>query len=84
MPRLRPALSLAAAALLLPLAACSGPPWVLSRSPDSVALRWYTELSDEAQAHAVAGGYCIPTGRAARLVDLEQDGSAVIARYHCG
>ncbi len=78
------AVRLAAAAALLSLTGCVGQPWTLSRSPDSITLRWYSGNADEAQARSLAGAYCIETSRSAALGNIEQDGSAVIARYRCG
>jgi len=58
-------------------------PWTLSASPGGITMRWYSDTSNEPQAHVRAGAYCSEMGRVARLGAIEEDGSAVIARYRC-
>ena len=31
--------------MLLCLAACDGPPWVLNKSPAQISLRWYSDTT---------------------------------------
>jgi hypothetical protein len=69
--------------MLLSLTACSGEPWTLSRSPDAITLRWYSDASDEARARGAAGAYCTQAGRSVELGAIQRDGSAVIANYRC-
>jgi len=79
------ALRFAAAALLMPLAACAGsPPWTLSQSPSEITLRWYANDTDIAAASAAATRHCASYGKAATLGELQRDGSAAIASYRCG
>jgi hypothetical protein len=73
----------AAVAALLCLGACDGPPWTLSRSPDQISLRWYSDTTPSAAADEAAQRHCRSTGRNAELVAHEQDGSADIAQYRC-
>jgi hypothetical protein len=65
------------------LAPARAQPWTLSSSPAGIAMRWYSDTNDEAQAHGIAGAYCSEMGRVVRLGAIEQDGSAVIAHYRC-
>ncbi|MGE5271134.1 MAG: hypothetical protein ACM3JG_15845 [Thiohalocapsa sp.] len=87
MPMLRSASFRAAAAaaalIALSVAPAVAQPWVLSRSPDAIRMRWYGDTTSEAQARGLAGAYCGASGRAARLATIEQDGSAVVASYRC-
>lgn len=83
MPRFRSAVYLAAAAMMLSLTACAAEPWTLSHSSNAIALRWYSDTSTAGQARAVADAYCGQTGKSVELGDLEEDGSAMIAHYHC-
>jgi hypothetical protein len=75
--------SLVAAAALLSLTGCAGPPWTISRSPDEITLRWWSDQVSEAQAQDVAGSYCTQMGKAVELNSLEQHGSASVGRYRC-
>lgn len=92
------ALRLAAGALLVatvagcggpPLAPYSkavspnGPPWVVARSPELVALRWYDNQTPAAAATALARAHCARYGKAAVLVSDEQSGGARIAQFAC-
>jgi hypothetical protein len=72
-----------AAVALLSLAACSGQPWTLSQSPDSITLRWWSDEIADAQAGSVAGAYCTRLGKAVAFDSIERDGSASIGRYRC-
>jgi hypothetical protein len=83
MSRSRSAAYLAAAALILSLTACASEPWTLSRSSNGIVLRWYADASNEAQAHDVAHAYCGATGKSVEFGAIEEDGIAMIARYHC-
>lgn len=69
--------------LLVGLAACTGPPWTLSRSPGEIALRWYPDEIGPAPAADIAGQHCGAWGRAAVLAADDRDGSAEIATYRC-
>jgi len=69
--------------VLLGIAACSGPPWTLSQSPDEVTLRWYPDATPEEAAELVARQHCQSSGKAAELASYDQDGSAQIAKYRC-
>jgi hypothetical protein len=68
---------------MLGVAACDGPPWTVSRSPDAIKLRWYSDETDIAAARALADLHCRSTGRTAALASDEQNGSIEIAEFHC-
>ncbi len=70
-------------AVLLSVAACSGPPWTLEQSPLGVTLRWYPDETDSSVADWVAQAHCGAANRSAELVAYDQDGSAQIGRYRC-
>jgi len=70
-------------AILLCLAACSGPPWTLDQSPDGVTLRWYPDNTPNDVADSVAQVHCRTSGKSAELIAYDQDGSAEIGRYRC-
>jgi hypothetical protein len=70
-------------AILLGLAACSGPPWTLDRSPDGITLRWYPDNTPNAAADSVAQVHCQSLGKNAELIAYDQDGSAQLGRYRC-
>jgi hypothetical protein len=69
--------------ILLCLAACSGPPWTLSQSPDGITLRWYPDSTPSGAADSVAEVHCRSWGKNAELIAYDQDGSAQIGRYRC-
>jgi hypothetical protein len=69
--------------MLLTLGACNGPPWVVSRTPDAITLRWYADETDSAAAGAAAQAHCQSSGKNAELVSYDQNGSAQIGRYRC-
>jgi len=69
--------------VLLSLAACSGQPWTLNQSRDSITLRWWSDEIADAQAHGVAGAYCTQMGKGVQIDSVERTGSASIARYSC-
>ena len=73
--------SFAAAAFIL--GACNQPPWTVSRSPDAITLRWYSDELDIAAAQTVADRHCGATGRAAALASNEQSGSVQVAEFSC-
>jgi len=77
------ALSAVAVATLLALAACGGPPWTISRTPEAITLRWYADETDSAAAGAAAQVHCQSSGKNAELVSSTQDGSAQLATYRC-
>ena len=58
------AIRAAGIAILLCLAACSGPPWTLNQSPDGITLRWYPD-----ETHRRGGGL----GRAGALPVIGQE-----------
>jgi hypothetical protein len=70
-------------AILLSLAACSGPPWTLDQSPDGITLRWYPDNTPNAVADSVAQVHCRSLGKNVELIAYDQDGSAQIGRYRC-
>jgi hypothetical protein len=70
-------------AILLYLAACSGPPWTLNQSPDGITLRWYPDNTPDAVADSVAQVHCRSLGKNAELIAYDQDGSAQLGRYRC-
>jgi hypothetical protein len=74
---------LAGAVVMLSLAACSGPPWTLSQSPDAITLRWYPDDTPSEAANAAAAVHCRSWGKNAELIGYDQDGSAQIGRYRC-
>jgi hypothetical protein len=81
---LPPAAGLVAATIvLLSLSACAGEPWTLSRSPNSITLRWWNDEIGEAQAGGVAGSYCTQMRKSVELGSVERDGSAAIGHYRC-
>jgi hypothetical protein len=69
--------------LLFNLAACSGPPWTLSQSPEAIALRWYPDETTLGAADQRAEQYCRSWGKAAQLAADLRDGSAEVAQYRC-
>jgi hypothetical protein len=77
------ALRAAGIAILLCLAACSGPPWTLDQSPDGITLRWYPDDTPDAAADSVAQIHCRSLGKNAELIAYDQDGSAQLGRYRC-
>ena len=83
MPRCLFVAFLAGAMTTLALGSAVAQPWPLSSSSDGITMRWYGDTNDETQARAMAGAYCTATGRGVRLAAIEEDGSAVVARYHC-
>jgi hypothetical protein len=70
-------------AIVICLAACSGPPWTLDQSPDGITLRWYPDNTPNAIADSVAQVHCHSLGKNAELIVYDQDGSAQIGRYRC-
>lgn len=83
MPIFRYAPLLAAAAIVFSVAPALAQPWILSRSPYTIRMRWYSDTASEAQAHGLAGAYCGAISRAAGLASIEADGSAVVTSYRC-
>jgi hypothetical protein len=79
----RKMLRICAMVLLIGLAACSGQPWTLSRSPEAIAVRWYPDQTDILAANQVAELHCRSWGKTAQLAFDTRDGSAEIARYRC-
>ena len=73
----------AVAALLVGAAACNAPPWTVSRSPDAITLRWYTDDANIAAAQTIANRHCQATGRTAALISDEQSGSVEVAEFRC-
>jgi hypothetical protein len=73
----------AAAAILLALAACGGPPWTLSQSPSEITLRWYPDDTPDAAADAAAQVHCRSSGKDAEFVSYTRDGSAKLGTYRC-
>jgi hypothetical protein len=69
--------------LVISLAACSGPPWTLSKSADEIALRWYPDETSIAAAGQTAELHCHSWGKTAQLAADLRDGSAEIAEYLC-
>jgi hypothetical protein len=69
--------------MLLTLGACNGPPWVVSRTPDAITLRWYADETDSAAAGAAAQAHCQSSGKNADLVSYDQNASAQIGKYRC-
>jgi hypothetical protein len=74
---------IAGASALLGLAACGAPPWILSKSPDAIAVRWDSDDTIMVAADQLAALHCQTWGKAARLERVFRDGSAEIARYRC-
>ncbi|HEX9535574.1 MAG TPA: hypothetical protein VF924_08870 [Stellaceae bacterium] len=70
-------------AILLCLAACSGPPWTLDQSPSGITLRRYPDNTPSEVASSVAQVHCQSWGKNAELIAYDQDGSAEIGRYRC-
>jgi hypothetical protein len=70
-------------AILLYLAACSGPPWTLDQSPDGITLRWYPDNTPSDVPNSVAQLHCRSWGKNAELIAYDQNGSAQIGRYRC-
>jgi hypothetical protein len=68
---------------LLVFAACSTAPWVLSKSPDTITVRWYPDETSIAAADELAALHCRSWGKTARLESDIRDGSAQIAGYRC-
>ena len=69
--------------VLLGVGACSTQPWILSKSPDAITVRWYPDESDVFAADQLAALHCQSSGKAARRESEILDGSAEIARYVC-
>jgi hypothetical protein len=69
--------------VLLSLTACGTGPWTLSRSSNSITLRWWSDEVADAQAAGTAGAYCTQMGKAAETLSIERDGSASIGHYRC-
>jgi len=74
---------IAGATLLIGLAACSGPPWTLSKSPDAIAMHWYPDETNMIAADQLAELHCRSWGRTAQLAADIRDGSAEVAQYRC-
>ena len=72
-----------AAIVLSSLAACTGEPWTLARTPNSITLRWWSDELADAQATGVAGAYCTQMGKAVEFGSIERSGSASIGHYRC-
>lgn len=73
----------AGVAVLLTLGACTGPPWVVDQTPDTITLRWYADETDSALADAAAQAHCQSSGKNAEVISYSQDGSAQIGKYRC-
>ena len=73
----------AAAALMLAVAGCGGPPWVLSQSPNHIALRWYTDNTPSVAAVQLAQLHCQSWGKTAQLITDAKDGSDEVAQFRC-
>jgi hypothetical protein len=78
-----PTVRVVVAVLVLGIAGCNAPPWTVSRSPDAITLRWYSDETDLAAARTIADLHCRSTGRTAVLVSDEQSGSIEFAEYRC-
>lgn len=74
---------LAGMTLLIGLAACGGPPWTLSKTPDAIAVRWYPDETDLVSADQLAELHCRSWGKTAQLATELRDGSAEVAQYRC-
>jgi hypothetical protein len=74
---------IALVALVICLAACSGPPWTLSKSSDAISVRWYPDETDMVAADQLAELHCRSWGKTARLATDLRDGSAEVAQYRC-
>jgi hypothetical protein len=70
-------------AVLVGLAACSGPPWTLSQSADGINLRWYPDDTPTAAADMAARTHCQSYGKNTELIAYTQDGSAQLGNYRC-
>jgi len=79
----RRTIRVAGAGVLLCFAACGGPPWTLSQSPDGITLRWYPDDTPSEAADSAAEVHCRSQGKNAELIAYDQDGSAQIGRYRC-
>jgi len=82
-----PALARPLLTALLPLlvAGCAnGPPWPVSRSPEHITLRWYSDDMTVDQARAAARNYCGRFGKGETLESIGKDGSAQIGQFRCG
>ena len=73
----------AAAALALTVSGCNGPPWILSQSPDHIALRWYTDNTPSVAAIQLAQLHCRSWGKSAELTNDAKDGSDEVAQFRC-
>lgn len=73
----------AAATLMLTVAGCGGPPWVLSQSPDHIALRWYSDNTPAIAAVQLAQLHCRSWGKSAELTADAKDGSDEVAHFRC-
>ncbi len=73
----------AAAALVLAVAGCGGPPWVLSQSPEHIALRWYSDTTPAVAAVQLAELHCRSWGKSAELTAAAKDGSDEVAQFRC-
>jgi hypothetical protein len=71
------------AGVLICLAACNGPPWTLSSSPNDITLRWYPDDTPDTAADSAAQSHCQSWGKNAELISYNQDGSAQLGRYRC-
>jgi hypothetical protein len=69
--------------VLLTLGACNEPPWILSRTPEAITLRWYADETDSTAAGAAAQAHCQSSGKNAELVSYDQNGSVQIGKYRC-
>ncbi|HYP35988.1 MAG TPA: hypothetical protein VEQ62_06590 [Stellaceae bacterium] len=70
-------------AMLLGVTSCSGPPWTVEQSRDTITLRWYADETDSAVADSLAQAHCASSSKSVELVSYDQDGSAQIGRYRC-
>ncbi len=78
-----PAVCIAVATTLFGLTGCSTPPWTVSRSPETITLRWYTDETDVAAAQSVADSHCRSYGKIAALTSDERSGSIEVAEFRC-
>jgi hypothetical protein len=83
MSKVSAVLQIAGVVVCLGLAACSGPPWTLNKSPDEIALRWYPDETPALAADQAAELHCRSWGKSAQLASDAQDGSAEVAQYRC-
>ncbi|MGH7115008.1 MAG: hypothetical protein ACREE9_10995 [Stellaceae bacterium] len=83
MSKLSAAARAATIAALLGLAACSPPPWTLSKSAHDITLRWYSDTTPDVAAYQMAALHCGSWGKSAELASTFKDGSAQLASYRC-